>query len=794
MKKKKISETIITNFGQDLYERALELFDRKIRFLIIKENPLEIRCIIFEKDQIFHLIIDERKHKIYHDCPSILFNQTFPGEPICIHIIKVLLLIDENITMNFLRDYQTYAPMTLFSEILKEKKKNLYLLIKNSIELKDRVDLKMNTPKSSHYLERKSFNHHLNYLIENNFFLECFNFLNHFDDKNRNEIIEKYSPIINLVLEKLISSISNYSLLRLIRNLNQVEKFTNKLPPNKKTLIYKQFLDNLSQRSDNFTLNHKYCFYFIAKKLVLDSEKPFSSPLENIELNDYQNFLKDLIEHLNEENYSAYTSKDIIILKSQLNTLDVLEDDYELKLRNMQNYMVNLEREFFLKKFAFFKLLLKRNRIERQKFQYRRYNDVFIVEHNSYNIKDRFYVDYLLPHLGFFGEKKNIVKARDIGENYYIFDRIFSIDWNAIPSISYFKKKMWGDFSKFHIKSNQGLTLLRYGVDYIKDGGMEFVNNKEIMIIEWDLINKPFLGSNVIAYDEGIIIPDSENPLFFDIKPFDLCYCKMPPKEINRSCRIIEPISKCSFKDAIESVAKGISFIEGFYPLSLIKKILSKEITYDKAIKMLEQSQKRKFVPHFYQFIYEFKEFLFNILLKEDLYLFNQTGNHSFENLTFIFSFLKLDKLLSGIEISIEFFFPLLSSPNLTRDSLRKEILSIIHQFIRNLLDKKELGSTSIFDINKMKGTPFSMYTNEILTLRKEEFETSLIPVYKEKNNLYHDISHVSRTYYGQKILVILKMKKESILNKVLFDKFKEIANKLGLTLKNLANQGSNFS
>ncbi len=783
MSKNRISEIIITNFGQEIYERALTIPKKDIKILAINEKPLEIRCIIFEKDSIYHVIIDEKNEIFYHDCQSILFKQTSTVENICLHIVAIFLIIDINLTIAFINNYRNYIPLKSFSRIFEEKLNNLSLLMKDSISSGE-INLMRNLSLKYHRKLKKDYlRFTLNYFLKRGYYLELFRQLKHIVKGKNRSYFNSVSVFIEKSFSQLDSEIPNLTFLRIIRTLNSFEEFFIKISPELQIPYCKKIVSKINLKNSNTCFEKKYFYYFIVKW--------FSStlPLDEIiskesELIEYSGFLDGLMDYIAKEDYSSYKMQDISILKKHLDMFHIPKDFYEIKIKDISNYILDFEIFFFLRKFAYLKLLIKINKIQRHKFQFKQENNTFIVQHHPDNIKNQFYFDYLLPHLGFYGENRNLIKSRDIGENYYIMDRIFQIEWDKNPSIAYFKKKMWDNVPLYQIKSNEGLTLLRYGVDYIKDSGQEFTDINEILIIEWDLTNKPVLGSIIVAYDEGcVIIPDSENPLFYDIKPFDLCYCKSRPKESNKMCRIVEPISKCSFKDALESVSKGMQFIEGFYPLSLLKKVLNKEINPFKAIELLKDNKKINYVPHFHQFVYEFEEFLFNIVLKEDSFLFNRIEGISSRHLAKIFSILKLDTLFSGIDISLDFFASILITSNTTSDSLREKTINTLHQFIRTIINKKEIGSTKIFDLTQMRNTPFSIYSQEILNVRKEEFEKSIILQNKDMNPSEYDISEISLTFYGAKILEALNIRNEIKIDEVFFERFKEMANQLGLSI-----------
>ena len=212
MSGKEVSQIIQVNFGKDNYERALSITDN-IRILFLNRKPLEIRCIIFEKDLIFHLIINEKKLKIYHDCPSVLFNQTFTEGNICLHFIKLFLLVDYEITKEFLSNYNDYTIMTSLSEILEEKLINLYLLMEKT----PYKDIEKNQLIELFYT--KGLNHLkgiLNHLIKHHYFTEFFSLLEHFSSNNR--FNEKNISIIKEAPSKLIAMAENYSFLSFIIN------------------------------------------------------------------------------------------------------------------------------------------------------------------------------------------------------------------------------------------------------------------------------------------------------------------------------------------------------------------------------------------------------------------------------------------------------------------------------------------------------------------------------------------------------------------------------------------------
>ena len=94
MSKKVIPQIFIDKFGHDLIKKAQDYPINKITIISLRENPIKIRSTILDDEREFHLIIDEEKREIFHDCPSFLIHSN-KEDKICIHIIKILLSIDQ---------------------------------------------------------------------------------------------------------------------------------------------------------------------------------------------------------------------------------------------------------------------------------------------------------------------------------------------------------------------------------------------------------------------------------------------------------------------------------------------------------------------------------------------------------------------------------------------------------------------------------------------------------------------------------------------------------------------------
>lgn len=786
MEESKLSDYLKTYFGDDLYEKAQSFPNDNFKILLLREDPFQIRAVIFEKANIYHIIVEESLDKIYHECPSILMNETIEGK-LCVHLIKLILTIKPNLAGRLLDLIEKYG-ISFIDSSSEEKSKNFLLLAQKSKDsglILDSLDFLF---KAGSLINNNTlFKENLSVLIEQNKFLNFFYYLGVFSKKFPHYFLENYYEIFLDGFSRCSNLIKDWKFLDIIQIIATIDKMLQNYEIFLK-LFNDSFLNQLDSLGSSTNFNENYFFYYFMNKYSNEVKLEEFNTIGESEAKKYRAFKNHLLKLIFNLFNGFYPIEYINLIEAHLEVFDIPLEKYITNFERYYQKVKDIDKTFYIRKFGFLKFLIKKNKIQKSKIELKEVNNLIVVEHNRNISSDYFYLEYLLSNLGFFGEKKNIIKPRDIGLNFFLFKYLFKVDWKKNPSITYFNMKYWGKSANKNIKSKQGLPLLRYGVDYTHDVGLEFLNNDDIMIIEWDLASNLIHGSQVIAYETHILIPDFRNHLFFDLKPFDLCYCKRTANGITKEhYKIIDVISKCSFKDAINSVSKGVKFVEGSYPLSLVQKVLKKELDPFKAIQILEESPKKQYVPHFYQFIYEFKEFLFNIILKEEDYLFNDNEKFIYAKFEMILNLLNLKEAISGIQIPPTLILNLFKAPQITKNELRIKILNIIHEYVKEILKNKEFGSTHIFNLEKMKYTTFSRYYNEILDVRKIEFEQSSISEQKDESFPSYDISKIAKTYYGAKILKILHSEGKFTINQIIYNKFKKIAQELGMTLNTIS-------
>jgi len=781
MQKEKKRSHLATYFGEEISQKALDFRDDIFKIIMLKEEPLEIRVVIYDKEMVYHIIIDENKQLIYHECPSIQTNQTF-HDKLCLHLIKLTLTIEPKLGTKVLHMIDEYG-ISLNHPYLEEKHKNFFYLaqnLKRSGLILEALDTSL---KAGKYLnDSPTFGECLNTILEHNNFLNFFYYLAQLSENLPQHFSENYFELLLKGLSKCKDHIKDWKFIVLIKIITSIEKILENQE------LYPKLMDNflitqLSSLKSNIEFNEKYFFYYFLNKYFNEFKQRRSGLIRSLNYKNYKIFKNYLLEFIFRSLEEFFPIEYIELIDKHLEIFGITHKFLAKRFEKYYQKISRINKKFLVRKLGFLKLLIKKSKTYRSKIEFNRINSLITFEYESNNLNNDFLYDYLFAHLGFFGEKYNLIKPRDIGLHFILFKQLFKIEWEKNALIAYFHQKYWSKSIENEITLNKGKPLLRYGVEYTHDVGLDFLNIEEIILVEWELAKNLNYGSQVVAHDTHKIIPNFNNPLFFDLKPFDLCFYEKKPVEIiDGKYKVINVITKCSFKDAIISLSKGIKFIESSYPLSLVQKVLDKEIEPFEAIEILDQSPKKKYVPHFYKFIYEFKQFLFRTVLKKDEYLFSNDRKFIIENFDIILEFLNLQDIISGIHLPHYLIVNLFEMDQMNKNRLRKKILNLYHEYIKEILEKKKVGSTYVFDLEKMKYTPFSKYYSEILEIRKEEFEQA--DIYKHTNDkTTYDISKIARTYYGKKILETLNLQGKFTLDQVEFEKFRKISTNLGLNI-----------
>jgi len=772
-----LSKKIINEFGEKLYQKSFNFPNNKINIIYLREEPIKIKSIVLDNEREFHLIIDEKKGEIFHDCPSFLIHSE-RSEKVCVHLIKLLMIIKNSLAVKILENLENYL---LTSEDFgsKKKSKNYLLLANTCFESNNCVEALsyLNKAIINQFESEEIIETFLINSIENNLFIEFFEFLRYSYENEIATFFVKHTDYLEKGFKRFMICISDYSffnLLRIIESIDKILKFNR--------ILYKlPFRNKLKRLVNSTNFNDKYfSIYFIKRNF--DNLIKLDPSFNNIPTQDQLDSLREsLLNYFFSEIDNFCVIEKLKLLKEQFKIINIPTEKFYNAYKKYKEEIKELEKKVYIKKFAYLKLLIEKYKIKKSKGEFRKIRNTYRVTHDDDNLKNPVYY-YIISRIGFSGINEQIIKSSEIGINYFIIKELFLDDLSNLPDVNYYREQFWGEIDNYEIKSLNGFSLLSKSIDYGYDIDQKYSN--DVMIIEWDLASKPIQGSIVNAYGNQIIIPDQNNPLFHDLKPFDLCYCKKTPTKIEGNIiKTINIITKCSFKDGIKSVSRGMSFIEGYYPLSLVKNVLNKEIGPFHAIDMVVNNPNKLFIPNYNQFIKDFKEFLFNFINKEKDYVFEELKTDYEIKSSQILILLNLTNELAGLDLPYPELIKKLLDEDINLEELKSKFLNKVHAHIKKILDKKEIGSTIIFDLKKLRNTPFFKYSNEIIKIRKEEFESSkIIQLYHKKEKL-HDVSEISKTYYGKKFIKILNMEDKIIFKPDKFNQFIEYAKKLKLKL-----------
>ncbi|MFX1323572.1 MAG: hypothetical protein ACFE8N_01350 [Promethearchaeota archaeon] len=789
MTQKSISERLRDKYGNSLYQKSLKFPRNKIYIYFIRKEQLKIRSIIVDNDREYLLVIDDKKNEIFHDCPLFRIHSE-KEKKICVHFIKLISILNPELSNKIMEKLDTY---TYTSEDFHSRKrsKNYQLLANECFEANNCVE-------GLNYLNKAIINQfesesiiieYLTKAIENNLLIEFFEFLEEFfaswyqregltstiqnDSKN---LSQKYEEYIELGFKKLLNVIYQYSFYNILRIIKSIDAI----------FIYKDFsflsafFDKFKKLINSANFNDNYfSIYFIKKHKE-----------ELIKLNiDFEDLItEDRLDSLRNELITYFLSEidnfclldKLKLLKRQFKVIEVPKERYIQEYKKYKLEIIQLEKRLYLKKFAFLKLLIEKYNLVRAKGGFNKKRSEYVVTHDDDNIKNPVY-NYIISRIGFFGLNEQSIKSPEIGINYFIMRELFLDDLSAFQDVNYYKTQFWGE-SDYTIQSIDGFSLLSQNIEHNNE--VELKNSDDVNIIEWDLASKPIQGSIVSAYGSQNIIPDQNNPLFHDLNPFDLCYCKKTPIKIESNIiKTVNVIRKCSFKDAIQSVSKGMTFIDGFYPLTLVKSVIDKDISPFQANDLVINNKNKNFVPNYSQFIQAFREFLFNFIIEEKELIFNEIKSEIEEKSDQMLILLNLNNELSGLDLDFSRILKEILVQETSLDNFRSSFLSKTHENINYILEKKELGSTEIFDLKKLRNTQFFKYVDRILTIRREEFESTSIKRTVQENKIKYNISETIKTYYGKKFSEILLIKQPKLINPDKFRKFQNFASKLNLNL-----------
>jgi len=763
------NKLIKEKFGQPLFSMANKFIASQINIVRDVKTPIDFQAIVLDdNNREFHIIIDEKDYFIFHDCPYFL-KKNF----LCFHIIKSLLIMPTNMAIKILNHLDQY---TLISEDLGSKLKNKTYLIESKI-----CFIQKNFVEGINYIKKAYLNKKDSTEIILNFIESSlrFNLLIEFFEFSELIVSDHTSIVVNFidrVFKKLLPSINKHSLFVILRIIESMRKIF--------SLIKISFLGNYFEDIDKLlkskNLNDKYFSIFLICNYFNQLEEinpKFKNILKAELLFDFQD---KILEYFLKQIDNFCLIDELKLLINHFKIFNIEESKYLDVYKKYEAEINQLDKKAYLKKFAFLKIFSDKFKIKKSSLNLQKKRNLYYVVHDPKNMKIPAY-KYIIDHIGFNPVNESVISSQEIGVNYFIFQELYEEDFNK-TDILYYKNQFWKDKDQ-PISPQEGLTLLQDDIEHLDYIDSTLINPDNTILIEWDIANSPQKGCFVNAYDSRQIIPDPNNPLTPELKPFDLCFCKKEALSIEGNVlKTVQIIHKCTVQEAINAIANGMQFIERYLPLHLVKSVIEKEISAFDAYDIVNENPNETFIGNYENFKNAFNKFLFKFINEEkDLIYSNIAENpkNSYEKLILL---MNLENLIAGINFDFSNILYKMVPKYKRLNNIKIAFIEEIHKFITQILKDNKIGSTKIFDLKKFTNTPFLKYVNEILYLRKNEFEKIILKKAYDK----YDFTPFIQTYYGNFFSKMLKIPEKEIIyiSEVDSKKIKEYCDKLGLKLK----------
>ncbi|TXT63995.1 MAG: hypothetical protein BAJALOKI3v1_280033 [Promethearchaeota archaeon] len=738
----------------------------------VETNPITILCSIkgsSNNNYIVNILENESNtFLVIHDCPDYKKGYNF-----CKHILKTLLVIDHEVCKKIVGNYKNIKFSSNFADIKRSKqensaqKANKLIKEKKYLEAIEFLSQAYRQSKNLDYISRI-----LNLSTEKDLPGQFIQYI-----VQHEQFIRKNSASFPKIINSIISKIDSYIFENLVGIFIKIQLLLLKLEEVERTRLLNQI--NFSEIENTilkFILLHKFqnklslepffikCREFenhkdlsnkaIKKKITNIVKSEIQRAITNLDSKPYVQALMDIANNLQ--------VKDSVVSTSEL-------IDYKTKIEN-------LYREGLKQKHAALRSLVisntKTDKLEEIKFHYK-YQFPTILWSNVKKNKSPLYY-YILQKCGFEKHHLDYISINYFVENYPVFKHIF----NSNNPLEREVKQFWKD-------ENPSIQNTAYTHD---TGELNFhlrlKDVKKYILIEWDLAQKPVLGSYICQFNDGFIIPEKDNPLTYEIKPFDLILCLKEPITIKPSnIKIFRPIRKLGIKTAIDLVYEGIVYVCSYLPFNIVADLKNHKIDEIDAYNRINQQFENIFSPKKDRFKYHFNKLMQEKVSADYNHFYQKIRNqsHSENKILNLIGFKRYKTIFRDENTVLEF-----SKTPLNRDCLQ-ELRYDFKKFITaKLIDSIKNKKYHEINLKNLKSFPeFKKWTLKIIYDLKDELENSKI--IKIKNGLY-DISDLMRNEYGKKIvdaLEIIKVEKVKN-NKKMQGKFLITIEDLEKILKNL--------
>ena len=700
-----------------------------INFSVAKTPQIKILANIQgsgNSKYVVNIYKDNQHVNIVHDCPDFKKNNKF-----CKHIVKVLLLLEPDLCKSVCQNIRAISFSSNFNLIKQSKTENFIVkaeeLIKES-KYYEAINFLEQAHEESNNFDyiQKIADITLKYKLYDQFIKYSVRF------KEIRGYITDYPDFINSTFKSIIE----YEFFRKVDTILNLQNLLLNFP---KDLIVETVkkMDVITVKSPilRFLLLHKF-----ASGIYLDDffkELPKNSKLDLKEK--IADFTLDSVNEAilnmeSEDNMDGYLK---IIGNCKFDNNNVIYS----KVGVYKEKLTGLYLEGLKQKHAFLRSLVIANtqsdQLKQMKFTHK-YNYPTLIWASSSRSETSLYY-YILEKCGLEKHHLEYLEQSYFIENYPVFSRIFDGN-NPVRNLV---KKFWG-------KENPKIKNTVYA-DRVVDLDFE-LNFKELenfTLVEWDLAQKPMLGSYICQFSDGFLIPDNNHPLTHEIKPFDLILCLTTPIAIKAgNIKIIRPLRRINIKTAIELVWEGIEFVSTYIPFEIITELKNYQIDELDAYDKIEEKLKISFLPKKESVRKYFSNFIQSKILKE----LNKTYLEIIQKPNYKKKVLRI----IGFERHSKIFTDPSYLTGFRSNSLKKQSLQELKLDFKKFVSFKlseliKSNQLELVDIKALKKFPtFKKWTVKVIYMLKQQLLNCKI--YKINNSSY-DIHELSNNYYGKMIL-----------------------------------------
>ncbi len=700
-----------------------------INFNVVKSPKIKVLANIQgsgNSKYVVNIFQDDQRVNIVHDCPDFKKNTKF-----CKHIVKVLLLLEPDVCKKVCQDIRTINFSSNFTLVQRSKTENFIIkaeeLIKESkyYEAINFLDQAHRESNNIDYI-KKIADISLKYKLYDQFIKYAVKF------GDIRDFITDYPNFISLTFK----GIREYELHRKVDTILNLQSLLLNFP---KDLVIETIKKMDVTAVENPIFRYLFLHKFASGVYLEDFFKdlPISSKLdlkEQIAEITLESVNEAILNMESEDNMDSYLAiaRNCNFKNNGANYSQI--GVYKEKLKDL--YLEGLKQ-----KHAFLRSLVIANtqsdKLKQLKFNYR-YNYPTLIWASTSRSEIPLYY-YILEKCGIEKHHLEYLEQSYFVENYPVFSKIFDGN-NPVRNLV---MKFWG--SDNPTIKNTAYTNRVVDLDFK-------VNLKELeafTLIEWDLAQKPMLGSHICQFSDGFLIPDNNHPLSHEIKPFDLILCKTTPIAIKAgNIKIIRPLRRINIKTAIELVWEGIDFVSTYIPFEIITELKEYKIDELEAYDKIDERFKTSFLPKKESVRQFFSDFIQRKILKElnKTYLkIIQKPNYKSKVLRII-GFERHSKIFTSSSCLNGF-----KSDSLKRQSLQElklDFKKFVSLRLSQLIKIDDLGS---IDIKALKEFPtFKKWTVKVIYMLKQQLLNCKI--YKVNDTSYN-IHELSNNYYGKMLL-----------------------------------------